>query len=470
MTFFFGRPTNSVESMAGAALLAVSLGATAIAQEASVDGNESATSQAEQMTEAEQRALQPLDGNYGSEVEKRWRAILEEQGLKEGENARDVFIASGLATVAMQKGAPGWIESRRVAHDVAFARAKAALVAAMGQTIQRTGSARFTSNASFGQGHVQQIEAVDQTKRILDKANDLTEATLDAALSKIDPDYEQARYEEMTTPEREVALENLFEQTSYRAAARVIAGATTYRVIEGPTADGENHQVLVAMVWSPRLSALAAAIQDGRTDMPVEGARTSAEEMVPETVGDAVVALGTRVFIDENGDRAVISFAQTEPAQVSANDRDIARRAAISAAEDLALGQIASFVGENVALESEVQSRQVTQVYADLVQRGVEIETEQVQTIRSASGTVEITGAQPLWHQVVQHPETEQDMAIVAVAWSPSSQGMGDRMGAAIDEALTDGTEAGSSEKNASAENAEDDSTFESDPVDPDAF
>jgi len=148
----------------------------------------------------------------------------------------------------------------------------------------------------------------------------------------------------------------------------------------------------------------------------------------------------------------------------------MARRAALSAAEDLALGQIASFVGENVALESETQSRQVTQVYADLVQRGVDIDTEQVQTIRSASGLVEITGAQPVWRQVVQHPETEQDIAIVAVAWSPSSQAMGDRMGGAIDEALSAGTEAGSSEEDASDGGAEEDLTFESEPVDPDAF
>jgi hypothetical protein len=469
MTFFSGI-LKHVPAIAVAAALSVSLGDTAIAQEATADDGDSATPQAEQMTDAEQRALQPLDGEYGSEVEKRWRAILDEQGLQEGENARNVFIASGLATVAIQKGAPGWIESRRVAHDVAFARAKATLVAAMGQKIQRTGSARFTSNASFGQGQMQQIEDIDQTKRILDKAADLTEASLDAALREIDPDYDQARYEEMAAPEKQVALENVFEQTSYRAAARVIAGATTYRVIEGPAADGQNHQFLVAMVWSPRLSALAAAIQDGRTEMPVEGVRSSVQDMRPKSVGDAVAALGTRVFINENGDRALISFAQTEPAQVSANDRDMARRAALSAAEDLALGQIASFVGENVALESETQSRQVTQVYADLVQRGVDIDTEQVQTIRSASGLVEITGAQPVWRQVVQHPETEQDIAIVAVAWSPSSQAMGDRMGGAIDEALSAGTEAGSSEEDASDGGAEEDLTFESEPVDPDAF
>ena len=433
-----------------------------------VDENEIADEQTA-LDEVEQRALQPLDGEYGSEVEQRWRAVLAEAGLREGENPRSVFIASGLATVAMEKGAPGWIESRRVAHDVAFARAKADLVAAMGQRVQQTGNARFASNASFGQGHVQMIEEVEQTSRILEKAADLTERTLDAALRQIDPDYDTRGYEQMAMPERQVALENLFEQATYRVASRVIAGATTFRVIEGPSADGSNHEILVGMVWSPRLSALASAIGQSGTSMPVEGARRSPQDLMPRTVGDAVAAMGTRVFIDENGDRSIISFAQVEPAQVNPNDLDMARRAALSTAEDLALGQIATFVGENVTLESETDSTQLTQVYADLVQRGVEIQTEQVQTIRSASGRVEITGAQPIWRQVVQHPETEQDVAIVAVAWSPSSQAMGERMGATMDAARSTGGEIGQGEPDLDSDGITG-RTFESEAVDPDAF
>jgi len=469
-----GNPINwNVTSLAlaGAMFFAVSGQLEVASAQEELDYlNESEVSDAQtELDEVEQRALQPLDGEYGSEVEQRWRAVLADSGLREGENPRNVFIASGLATVAIEKGAPGWIESRRVAHDIAFARAKAALVAAMGQRVQQTGNARFVSNASFGQGHVQRIEEVEQAARILGKAADLTEKMLDAALRDLDPDYDAQRYEPMPMPERRVALENLFEQETYRIASRVIAGATTFRVIEGPSADGSNHEILVGLVWSPRLSALAAAIGEGRTSLPVEGARTSLEAMMPATVGDAVAAMGTRVFIDENGDRAIVSFAQAEPAQVNPNDRDMARRAALSTAEDLALGQLAAFVGENVTLESEVTSTQLTQVYADLVQRGVEIETEQVQTIRSASGRVQVTGAQPVWRHVIQHPETEQDVAIIAVVWSPSSQAMGERMGATIDSARSRGSDAGRSAPD-HIDTPVGGRTFESKAVDPDAF
>jgi hypothetical protein len=419
---------------AGAFATAVAWGEVAIANDQLAVVDQSA-----ELSDVETRALQPLNAEYGSEVEKRWRAVLAEQGLREGENDRSVFIASGVATVVMDKAAPGWIESRRVAHDVAFARAKADLVAFMGQTIQQSGSARFTSNTSFGQGQIQEHETIERTARILEKAGDLVEATLDTALREMDPTYDASRYARMSIPERTVVLEDLFTQSTYRAAARVIAGASTYRVIEGPSADGMGHEVLVAMVWSPRLSALAAAIQEGSTSMPVEGARVRPEDMLPQTVGEAVAQMGTRVFIDDRGDRAIISFAQTEPARVNPRDRDMARRAALSRAENLALGQIAAFVGENITLESSEDARQLTQVYADLVQRGVQIDIQQVETIRSATGRVNITGGNTIWRQVVEHPETQQDMAIVAVVWSPSSQAMGGRMGTAIDAARAAG-------------------------------
>lgn len=476
------RPGSLLPVLAASFLLAAAQPAALHAQDTSgttaaadmpLDGAEvAAATEEEALDEAELRALQPLDGEYGSQAEQRWRAILAEAGLREGENARNVFIASGVATVSMESGAQGWIESRRVAHDVAFEQAKANLVALMGQRVQRTSDASFLSNASFGQGHVQQVEQVERAAALLDQVGEVAERALDEMLRALDPEYDAQRYSQMTMPERQVVLEDLYELQTYRIASRVISGATTFRVIEGPSADGSNHQVLVGLIWSPRLSALAAAIGEGRTSLPVDGARVAAQDMMPATVGDAVSAMGTRVFIDENGDRAIISFAQAEPARVNPNDRDMARQRALSVAEELAVSQISSFVGESVTLESEVASSQLTQVYADLVQRGVSIQTEHVQTIRSASGMVEITGAQAIWRHIVQHPETEQDVAVVAVMWSPSGQAMGQRMGETIDAARAAGS-AAARDTEADADGDEGQTTtrtFESQPLDPDAY
>lgn len=404
----------------------------AIAQD-DPETEEIAATEENSLTEAEERALVSLGADYGSEVERRWTSVLDERGWREGRNPQNRFLASGVAAVGMQKGNPGWIESRRIAFEIAHMRAKAALVAMMGEEIRNSGSASFTSNARFGQSQVQEHAAIDQGARILARTVDLTEAAIEAAIRALDPDLDPGRYQGRPVQELTVVLEEVYAQTAYRAAARALAGGVTFRVIEGPSEDGENHEILVGLIWSPPLANLAAAIGDGRTSVPVDGVRSPVERFLPGTVGEAVAAMGTRVFIDENGDHALISFAQAEPAQVNPTDMSSARRAAISVAEDLARAQIANFVGEMVSLESEVDSTQVTQVFADFVQRGVEIETEQVQTIRAATGQVSVAGISTVWRQVFEHPETEQEIAAVAVLWSPSGQEMGMQMRDTID-------------------------------------
>lgn len=423
----------------------------------------------EALSEAEQRALVALDGEYGSAVERRWRATLEERGLAEGENERNVFLASGVATVAIEKGAPGWIEARRIAHAIAEARAKANLAAMTGRKARQQGSADFISRSSFAQGELssEPRAALDQLARLRAKAADLTEEQLDAALAEIDPDYDPGAYSEESAPDLTVVLETRYENAAFQAAAETVAGATTYKVIEGPAEDGLNHEVLVGIVWSPRLQRLAGAIVDARAPMPVAASGTPIAEMLPGTVGDAVTAFGTRVFIDEVGDRALLSFAQVEPAAVGAANQAQARRAALSAAEDIAIGQIASFMGEKIAFESETSTRQISQVYAELVQRGVEIETEQVRRIRETTGQVEITGATPVWREIVTHPETDQDIAVVAVAWTPSAQAEALRMGETLRNA---GAEDGSATDLDPAGMEGEGMVFESEDPDSDAF
>lgn len=454
MTDFFVHKLGVVSVMS--LVLAVSpIAGVAVAQDDPEVQELAVVDEENTLSEAEERALVSLGSDYGSEVDRRWDAFLEERNFREGSNPQNRFIASGVASVGMQKGNPGWIESRRIAYDVAYMRAKAALVAMMSETIQNSGEVRFTSNARFGQSQVQEHDALEQAARIREKAADFTEAALDAAIRSIDPDYDPARYEGRSMEEKQVVLEEVYQQGARRAAARAIAGAITLRIIEGPTEDGENHEILVGLLWSPRVANLAAAIGDGRTSVPVDGVRASVDQFLPQNVGEAVAAMGTRVFIDENGDHALLSFAQAEPARVNPSDRAAARRAALSVAEDLARAQIANFVGETVALESETASRQVTQVFADFIQRGVEIETEQVQSIRAATGQVEVAGINSVWRQVIEHPETEQEVAAVAVVWSPSGQAMGIQMRNTIDAVRESGatdlrdSEAGSAEAGA---------------------
>lgn len=405
---------------------------------------------------AEERALTPLKGDYGSAVEQRWRAILEEEGLREGRNDGDLFIASGIAIVAMEKGLPGWIEARRIAFDIAFARAKAEMVRNIAQTVEVTGEMRFLENAAFGQGYMQEVEALGQAARILRKVGDFTEATLNTAISQLDPEYDPDRYSGMSIAERETVLEDFYQQEIVRAGSRMIGGAMTFEVIEGPTLNGHNHEMLVALIWTPKLSQLAATIDDGTVALPTGLAGKPVSDLLPTTVGEAVASFGTRVFVDEKGDRAILAFGQAEPATVGELDRDFARRAAVGRAEGQATAQIAAFVRENITFRDPIESQSLSRVYADLVRRGVRIESEQVQTIQSATGTVPLSGVEMVWRQVVQHPETGQDIAIVAALWSPSGNAAATGMKRAIEEAaLPDASATGVADPPAEPERTE---------------
>lgn len=455
------------------------LAGAAVAQESVNDQREPAEQTAQagaELSPAEERALQPLQGEYGSAVERRWQEILNDSGLREGENSGDVVISSGIATVSLEKGVPGWIESRRFAHDLAHARAKANMVALMSQEVRRTGNVRMLENATFGQGHMEDVESLDFAARIALKLGDFTEATIDMALEQLDPAYDTQKYSGMDIPERQVVIENLFELATNRIASRLIGGATTFRVLEGPTIDGNGHEILVGVIWSPRLASLAGAIMDGRTSSAAGKGGSPVGELLPQTVGEAVAAMGTRVFIDENGDRAILSFAQAEPANVSPNERDIARRAAISRAENFAASQIAAFVGENVTLRNPVTASELTRVYADLGSRSTQIEVEQVQEIRTATRPIKIDGAQIVWRQVFVHPETEQEAALVAMLWSPTAQASVKRMESAMKQAESSDPEKEESQSVSELESDTQDGSnepgmlFESQGTDPEAY
>jgi hypothetical protein len=428
------RPYFCLTWASALALLCVTGAASAQTPESDAAAMPLADITIEQDTLASDLALAPLTtGSYGSAVDQRWWATLDEEGLREGRNEGDIFISSGVAIVAMSKGVPGWIESRRMAFEIAFARAKAEMVRNIAQAVEETGDMRFIENVSFGQGYMEEVEKLGQAARIARKVGDFTEATLNMAISQLDPDYNVGRYSGDGVGAREIVLQDLYRQATVRHASRMIGGANTYQVFEGPTLDGHNHEILVGLLWTPNFARLAATIDDGRTAMSTGLPGQPVSAFLPQTVGEAAASFGTKVFIDENGDRAIIAFGQAEPANVDALDRDLARRAAITRAETSAASQIASFVRTNIALRDSVDSESISRAYADPIERGVSIDIEQVQSIQSATGTVALRGVETVWRQIVQHPETGQDIAVVAALWSPSGQAGATAMQRAID-------------------------------------
>ena len=413
----------------------------AVAEEAASSdlplGDQSTTAvTADEVTDAERTAQEladmPLTGEYASDVDRRWKEFLESKGRQEGHNPGNVFVVSGTAVVNFDAGRPGWVEARRIAFQVAELRAKVALIRFLGQDFERRRDFQSLAIASFGQGYTEDIAVLTQADRILQKTVDVSEAVLDEFLKQLDPEYDPAQYETGDRRAREMRLQEAFSERIVSTASRLVSGALTYKVIEGQTASGGS-EILVGLLWSPNLGRLALEIGDATYVMPKLPAGRNIKDELPSTVGEAIGSFGTHVFTNESGRRALIAWGQAEPTFVSPEHKDRALRAALDRAELNAIAEIASFVGERVTALDKTESDAVSRVYAGLAQSNSAIDISSFQNVQAVSRRVSLAGIAPIFRHIVAHPQTGQDVAIVAVLWSPE----GLEAAAIMDDAMT---------------------------------
>jgi hypothetical protein len=379
-----------------------------------------------------ERAAIPITGDYGSKVDQRWRKFLDAKGFHEGVNPGDVFLAYGKQTVDFDKGTPGWVEARPIAFELAQLKAKVAMVRYLGQKVERDVQVSLTEHPHFEQGYIDKLEHLGQPYRVLHKLDDLTEATLDKALSQLDTNYNPEKYGGKALHEKEAAVEQLYQEHVSATASQLLVGALTFDVIEGPSESG-NDEILVGVIWTPNLARLASAIDDREYAMPPAEAGDQIRDQLPRTVGDAVASFGSRVIINEKGERALLGYGQAEPANVvGPRQRDTALEFAMTRAEQNAAAAITAFVGEKVTLRDAVNSEALTRDYTGLAQQGSMIDINSVRKLTAATRPVELNGIETVWRQIVKHPETGQDVAVAAVVWSPEGLATAKSMGATM--------------------------------------
>jgi hypothetical protein len=76
--------------------------------------------------------------------------------------------------------------ARPIAFELAQLKAKVAMVRYLGQKVERDVQVSLTEHPHFEQGYIDKLEHLGQPYRVLHKLDDLTEATLDKALSQLD--------------------------------------------------------------------------------------------------------------------------------------------------------------------------------------------------------------------------------------------------------------------------------------------
>ena len=364
-------------------------------------------------------------GMYSPGLIADWERSLGDKGLVHGANERDVYVAVGRKAVEFPPGHPGFHEARSVAYDVAYLRAKTELVRFLGASIEQNNSYEALENAQWSDGQGEALERLKQADRISRKLSDLAEAKLDQELASIDPAYDPDRYG--SREEKEKAFRGAFSRQIREVASHHVSGALPLEVLEGPVEDGNSYEILVGLVWSPRLELAARAVAGGYAPTRADEAGLRIADWLPREADSLSASWGVHKMIDENGDQVFVGFGQAAPRKTSASRRSRAEEAALRRAELRARGAIRGFVGEVVRSERSEQGEEIAIEYADAAISGA-LGSTLLERLESNAEALTITGLTVVGQWVLAHSADEQRVAVAAVSWSPSGLGTAKRV------------------------------------------
>ena len=286
----------------------------------------------------------------------------------------------------------------------------------LGVSIEKSNSYNSLENARWSDGQGEALDRLKKTSRIIEKVKDLAEKKLDQELAEIDPNYDSDKYG--SREEKEKAFHGAFKRQIREVASRYVAGALPLEVLEGPTQDGNSYEILVGLVWSPRLELAAKAVAGGNA--PIKAGKTGKRisDWLPKSKGSISASWGVHRMTDVNGDQVFIGFGQAAPRTTSPSRRSRAEEAALRRAELRAKGAIRGFVGEVVRSESSEKGDQISIEYANAATSGV-VGSDFVEKLKSEAKAVTLTGLTVVGRWIVPHPANNQRVAVVAVSWSP---------------------------------------------------
>ena len=425
-----------------AILLALLAAVPALAQDAATESGDAEAFEPDQAVET---LSSTTVSGYTRRLYAEWQDFLSAVGLHLGANEDDLFISDGSATVSFPVEHPGFIEARGLAYEIAYIRAKAEMIRFLGTTGSREQVVELLEAAAWERGQsIDDVEPLRQGARIEKKLADLTEKQLNAAIKNLDPDYDPRQYDDRAKKEEAYRLG--FQQKILTTAAAFVAGATPLKVYEGLSASRDNYEILVGLIWSPKLSRLAGAVGDSAVPMRAEEAGPRIDEWLPNTLEELIPSWGVHKLVNERGEQVLVAFGQAAPRATAPDRRDRANDTALEVAALRAEGSIRAFVGETLESRRTADTSMVVVEYASAAE-GAEIDREFYERIRAATGKVELKGLTTVGEWVVEHPQNEQRVAIAAVSWSPGAVELADRMRTAIetrrDQPEADGGEEG---------------------------
>ena len=346
-------------------------------------------------------------------------AYCKEVGISIGEVRPDgALYLSGVERVTANAKSPNFVRSRMMAYAKAYQRAVAGYVMdKFGVESVKQFNTYFKDQSS---DRLQpSADAKSTMERIVSKTAQLTEAKLDEGLRAM------GLTPSGSVQERRKLAEDLIVSRSTRNAIGSAAGLLPVQTFEGWDESGK-YAVGVVIRGGLDTETIAECLRyKMRPVLSRPEAGLKVADAIP-TDDELVSQFGVRLFFDEKGVPALLSFAQWGSAYTG-TDEDEAEDAmdhAMIQAEALANEQLTTFINSTITVSesSDKGESKSTDVVFD--PNGMPTEEKLVSYIDSAmkSSTVKgsdtMIGRSTVVKKVVVHPQSEQKLAVCVRMWS----------------------------------------------------
>lgn len=371
-------------------------------------------------------------GAPSQSVEACWEEWRVREGLEEGKNQRGdsfVLLSQTQESVMEDSKSRNWVSARNAAFNQAEIQARAKLAQTISSTLQ---SERSLIVSQFGgdDSPAALKQAADELS-IADKARVLAGKALDDQIKRFDPKWDGSGLSDEQKRNMAVTLQARVQQNMARSARIFASGAFTAIQCEGAsTQDKGRYAVLVGLVWSKKLSAVAEAIWNPSLKLKAENPQRPLREQFAafqaENADWLAYTSGARVFTDENGERVIVGFGVAPQSSMMSVDGG---RAGLQAQV-----AIQRFVGEVVEANDELKEIYERREFANESSRSFDNSSfSQRVTLRSKD--LKLAGATEVATWRGEHPWSGARMHVTAVAWTPrwaaDSKATGDAMKAA---------------------------------------
>ena len=350
---------------------------------------------------------------------------IDNKGWSEGENTRkgkSFYVGVGIGSSGASMQQVSYIDSIQNAFIRAQMNAKTDMAESQAKQITSEISNEFVQSFKEGVKPVDIITNNDLEAQNYDdlsvyqKMKLLIHQKLNESISKENKDKVGENERELQREIDGILSQNVFRDSIEATAASNIRGMKVVYSNLSAKPNSNKTNVCNVVVWSENFVKYADAMTTGNFSIlnnPKKKKKPLKEQVKK---GDALmVTFGTFMDRDENGDMAILSYAQSGIKSSTSNSQQAAIRTAKLKAERA----IIQFRSENVEVQEKINNFEITTEKANgMIDTYTEENIDRRQRA-SASGTLQ--GSTVIHRWVKKHPVTSRAVAGVVVAWSPSA-------------------------------------------------